>query len=151
MLVMGNGQAEFMWCRYGGVESDATLDVFSYNVSIKFPRIDETTFGDVKLSLAYHLKLSIPGSVYIVDWGDGSEPNIQFSEELGRFNHTYNSNTLTKEFRIIVKGHNLHTNIYNELDVGDVIKTDTVYIDDPAFLDREFTITVKKGELNNED
>ena len=108
----GNKEVEVKWVRYGGIESDETLDIMDFYMFAEWDSNRGTANGDlipyvrdkvneIKLE---DIGMMLPSDSYIVIW-DKYRNSIDFSEYLSRAKYVF---TPTEEYsflNIIVKGH----------------------------------------------
>lgn len=108
----GKREIEVKWVRYGGVESDETLDIMSFYAFVEWNSDRGNSGGDLipyVKDKVNELKLedfgmTLPSDSYIVFW-DKYRKSIDFSEYLSKARHEF---TPTNEFdfiKVIAKGH----------------------------------------------
>ena len=108
----GKRETEVKWVRYGGVESDETLDIMSFYAFVEWNSDRGSSGSDLipyVKDKVNELKLedfgmTLPSDSYIVFW-DKYRKSIDFSEYLSRAKYEF---TPTNEFdfiKVIAKGH----------------------------------------------
>ena len=108
----GKRETEVKWVRYGGVESDETLDIMSFYAFVEWNSDRGNSSGDLipyVKDKVNELKLedfgmTLPSDSYIVFW-DKYRKSIDFSEYLSKARYEF---TPTNEFdfiKVIAKGH----------------------------------------------
>lgn len=108
----GKRETEVKWVRYGGIESDETLDIMSFYAFVEWNSDRGSSNGDLipyVKDKVNELKLedfgmTLPSDSYIVFW-DKYRKSIYFSEYLSRARYEF---TPTNEFdfiKVIAKGH----------------------------------------------
>ena len=108
----GKREIEVKWVRYGGIESDETLDIMSFYAFVEWNSDRGSSSGDLipyVKDKVNELKLddfgmTLPSDSYIVFW-DKYRKSIDFSEYLSRARYEF---TPTNEFdfiKVIAKGH----------------------------------------------
>lgn len=108
----GKRETEVKWVRYGGIESDETLDIMSFYAIVEWNSDRGTSSGDLipyVKDKVNELKLedfgmTLPSDSYIVFW-DKYRKSIDFSEYLSKARYEF---TPTNEFdfiKVIAKGH----------------------------------------------
>lgn len=103
---------EYKWARYGGIESDETLDIIKYELVLKYPvvRVDgpNRVFKAVTLT-PRDFYIVAPQKLYAVSWGDNSKTNMSLREYTIDFSHEYINTTqeLIQTYTVIFKGHGL--------------------------------------------
>ena len=108
----GKRETEVKWVRYGGIESDETLDIMSFYAFVEWSSDRGTSSGDLipyvednvnELKLE-DFGMTLPSDSYIVFW-DKYRKSIDFSEYLSKARYEF---TPTNEFdfiKVIAKGH----------------------------------------------
>lgn len=108
----GKRETEVKWVRYGGIESDETLDSMSFYAFVEWNSDRGNSSGDLipyVKDKVNELKLedfgmTLPSDSYIVFW-DKYRKSIDFSEYLSKARYEF---TPTNEFdfiKVIAKGH----------------------------------------------
>lgn len=108
----GKRETEVKWVRYGGIESDDTLDIMSFYAFVEWNSDRGNSGGDLipyVKDKVNELKLedfgmTLPSDSYIVFW-DKYRKSIDFSEYLSKARYEF---TPTNEFdfiKVIAKGH----------------------------------------------
>lgn len=108
----GKRETEVKWVRYGGIESDETLDIMSFYAFVEWNSDRGSSNGDLipyVKDKVNELKLedfgmTLPSDSYIVFW-DKYRKSIDFSEYLSKARYEF---TPTNEFdfiKVIAKGH----------------------------------------------
>lgn len=108
----GNKEVEVKWVRYGGIESDETLDIMDFYIFVEWNSIRGTNSGDLipyVKDKVNELKLedfgmSLPSDSYIVLW-DKYRNTIDFSEYLSRARYVFSPSNECSYLHIVAKGH----------------------------------------------
>jgi len=108
----GNKEVEVKWVRYGGIESDETLDVMDFYMFAEWDSDRGIANGDlipyvrdkvneIKLE---DIGMMLPSDSYIVIW-DKYRNSIDFSEYLSRAKYVFTPTEECSFLNIVVKGH----------------------------------------------
>lgn len=108
----GKRETEVKWVRYGGVESDETLDIMSFYAFVEWNSDRGSSSGDLipyVKDKVNELKLEdfgmiLPSDSYIVFW-DKYRKSIDFSEYLSKARYEFTSINEFDFIKVIAKGH----------------------------------------------
>ena len=107
----GNKKTEVKWVRYGGIESDETLDIMTFYMFVEWNSVRGSS-GDLipyVKDKVNELKLedfgmTLPSDSYIVLWGNYRD-SIDFSEYLSKARYEFKPVNEFDFIKVIVKGH----------------------------------------------
>lgn len=108
----GKRETEVKWVRYGGIESDETLDIMSFYAFVEWNSDRGSSSGDLipyVKDKVNELKLedfgmTLPSDSYIVFW-DKYRKSIDFSEYLSRARFEFTPINEFDFIKVIAKGH----------------------------------------------
>ena len=108
----GNRETEVKWVRYGGIESDETLDIISFFMFVEWDSNRGTINGDlipyvkdkVNEIRLEDMGMTLPSDSYIVIW-DKYRNSIDFSEYLSRAKYVFNPAEECSWIKVVAKGH----------------------------------------------
>ena len=108
----GKRETEVKWVRYGGIESDETLDIMSFYAFVEWNSDRGSSSGDLipyVKDKVNELKLedfgmTLPSDSYIVFW-DKYRKSIDFSEYLSKARYEFTPTNELDFIKVIAKGH----------------------------------------------
>lgn len=108
----GKRETEVKWVRYGGIESDETLDIMSFYAFVEWNSDRGISGGDLipyVKDKVNELKLedfgmTLPSDSYIVFW-DKYRKSIDFSEYLSKARYEFTPTNDFNFIKVIAKGH----------------------------------------------
>lgn len=108
----GKRETEVKWVRYGGIESDETLDIMSFYTFVEWNSDRGSSSGDLipyVKDKVNELKLedfgmTLPSDSYIVFW-DKYRKSIDFSEYLSKARYVFNPTNEFDFIKVVAKGH----------------------------------------------
>lgn len=108
----GKRETEVKWVRYGGIESDETLDIMSFYAFVEWSSDRGSSSGDLipyvkdnvnELKLE-DFGMTLPSDSYIVFW-DKYRKSIDFSEYLSKARYEFTPTNESDFIKVIAKGH----------------------------------------------
>lgn len=112
----GKREVEVKWVRYGGIESDETLDIMTFFMFVEWDT-ERTPAGSTDIIYSQDkvneltlmdFGMRLPSDSYIVLWDDKRE-SIDFTEYLSKAKYQFNPTEDFSFIKVIAKGHDFNS------------------------------------------